>query len=109
MWRVRRPHSIDLELTNACNMTCPHCHRSVMQRSEGFMSERLFCKLIDEVARYRHCNLCMVGLGEPGLHPKLDTICRAPKEIFAVEKARRPRGRYTLRQNIRVLDRWPPH
>jgi hypothetical protein len=22
--------------------------------------------------------------------------------------ARRPRGRYTLRQNIRVLGRWPP-
>ena len=22
---------------------------------------------------------------------------------------RRPRGRYTLRQGIRVLERWPPH
>jgi len=22
--------------------------------------------------------------------------------------SRQPRGRYTLRQNIRVLDRWPP-
>ncbi len=30
------------------------------------------------------------------------------RAIFAAEKARRPRGRYTLRQNIRVLDRWPP-
>ena len=29
--------------------------------------------------------------------------------VFASEKKRRPRGRYTLRQNIRVLDRWPPH
>jgi hypothetical protein len=27
------------------------------------------------------------------------------RAIFAAEKARRPRGRYTLRQNIR----WPPH
>jgi hypothetical protein len=30
------------------------------------------------------------------------------REIFAAEKKRRPRGRYTLRQNIRVLERWPP-
>ena len=30
------------------------------------------------------------------------------RAIFAAWKARRPRGRYTLRQNNRVLDRWPP-
>jgi hypothetical protein len=31
------------------------------------------------------------------------------RAIFAAWKARRPRGRYLLRQTIRVLDRWPPH
>jgi hypothetical protein len=31
------------------------------------------------------------------------------RAIFAAEKKRRPRGRYTLRQGIRVLDRWPPN
>jgi hypothetical protein len=30
------------------------------------------------------------------------------RAIFAALKARRPHGRYTLRQNVRVLDRWPP-
>ena len=30
------------------------------------------------------------------------------RAIFAAWKARRPRGRCTLRQNIRVLERWPP-
>jgi len=30
------------------------------------------------------------------------------RTVFTAEKARRPRGCYTLRQNIRVLDRWPP-
>jgi hypothetical protein len=30
------------------------------------------------------------------------------KAIFTAEKSRRPHGRYTLRQGIRVLDRWPP-
>jgi hypothetical protein len=28
--------------------------------------------------------------------------------IFDTEKSRRPRGRYTVRQGIRVLRRWPP-
>ena len=99
MWRVRRPHQIDLELTNACNMTCPHCPRSVMQRSEGFMSERVFCKLIDEVARYRHCNLLMVGLGEPGLHPKLDTF---------MEYVKGKGLKVDLTTNGMVLQRFPP-
>jgi hypothetical protein len=31
------------------------------------------------------------------------------RATFAGWRARRPRGRYTPRQNIRVLDRWPPH
>jgi hypothetical protein len=34
---------------------------------------------------------------------------RRARAVFATEKKRRPRGRYLLRQNIRVLDRWPPH
>jgi hypothetical protein len=40
------------------------------------------------------------------LHASND-LSRA-REVFATEKKRRPRGRYTLRQNIRVLERWPP-
>lgn len=31
------------------------------------------------------------------------------RALFASEKKRRPRGRYTLRQNIRVLERWRPY
>jgi hypothetical protein len=30
------------------------------------------------------------------------------RAVFVAEKKRRPRGRCTLRQNIRVLERWPP-
>jgi hypothetical protein len=28
--------------------------------------------------------------------------------IFALWKERRPHGRYVLRQNVEVLERWPP-
>jgi hypothetical protein len=41
------------------------------------------------------------------LHASND-LARA-RAIFAAEKAWRPRGRYALRENIRVLDRWPPN
>jgi hypothetical protein len=41
------------------------------------------------------------------IHASNDLECA--RAIFASEKNRRPRGRYTLRQGIRVLERWPPH
>ena len=41
------------------------------------------------------------------LHASND-LTRA-RALFATEKKRRPRGRYTLRQGIRVLERWPPN
>ena len=40
------------------------------------------------------------------IHASNDLQCA--KAIFASERNRRPRGRYTLRQGIRVLERWPP-
>jgi hypothetical protein len=40
------------------------------------------------------------------LHASND-LTRA-RAMFAAGKKRRPCGRYTLRQGIRVLDRWPP-
>jgi hypothetical protein len=40
------------------------------------------------------------------LHASND-LSRA-QAVFASETNRRPRGRYTLRQGIRVLQRWPP-
>jgi MoaA/NifB/PqqE/SkfB family radical SAM enzyme len=62
---------VSLELTNACNMQCPHCGRSFMNRSEGFMEEDVFRKLVDELRTYRYAWIKICGLGEPGCHPKL--------------------------------------
>jgi pyruvate-formate lyase-activating enzyme len=70
--RVRRPHMVSLELTNSCNMRCPHCPRSYMQRSEGFMDAGVFCKLVDELQAYRYSYIKIVGLGEPGMHPEVE-------------------------------------
>ena len=40
------------------------------------------------------------------IHASNDLECA--RAIFVTEKNRRPRGCYTLRQGIRVLERWPP-
>ena len=44
------------------------------------------------------------------IHPKhgASNDLECARAIFASEKNRRPRGRYTLRQGLRVLERWPP-
>jgi hypothetical protein len=41
------------------------------------------------------------------LHASND-LSRA-QAVFASESKRKPRGRYTLRQGTRVLQRWPPN
>jgi hypothetical protein len=41
------------------------------------------------------------------IHASNDLECA--RAIFAREKNRRPRGSYSLRQGIRVLERWPPY
>ncbi|MHA1989298.1 MAG: hypothetical protein ACW98D_21980, partial [Promethearchaeota archaeon] len=36
------PNSLDIELTNRCNLTCPKCPRSNMNRLHGDMPIELF-------------------------------------------------------------------
>jgi hypothetical protein len=47
------------------------------------------------------------GLHVAALRHASNDLSRA-QTVFAAESRRRPRGRYTLRQGIRVLQRWPP-
>ncbi len=68
------PHVVDLELTNDCNMSCPHCLRNSMRRPVGYMDFDLATKIIDEISSYAYCFLRFVGLGEPALHPRMSDI-----------------------------------
>jgi MoaA/NifB/PqqE/SkfB family radical SAM enzyme len=66
-------------LTNDCNLSCPHCPRSVMVRPVSYISHGLFIKIIDEIVRHPNCYLRLVGLGEPALHPQVREILSAIK------------------------------
>ena len=70
MPRISRPHIVEVELTNECNLGCVHCHRTLlMEREVGFMDVDVFKKVIDEMADYPVAFLRIVGQGEPTLHP----------------------------------------
>ncbi len=69
--KIKVPYTIELELTNHCNMVCIHCHRKKMSRQLGFMDFSLFKKIIDEISDYPIGFIRIVGQGESSLHPDL--------------------------------------
>jgi pyruvate-formate lyase-activating enzyme len=72
--KIRFPYTVELELTNHCNMSCIHCHRKKMSRPLGYMDIDLFKKIIDEICTFPISFLRIVGQGESSLHPQLKTM-----------------------------------
>jgi radical SAM protein with 4Fe4S-binding SPASM domain len=64
------PVSINMELTNNCNLNCPQCSSGSgrMLRSKGFMNIDLFKKVMQELGPYLY-NVNLYFQGEPMLHP----------------------------------------
>jgi radical SAM protein with 4Fe4S-binding SPASM domain len=64
------PASVSIELTNNCNLHCPHClsGSGQMTRKRGFMDIELFNKVIKELRPYLY-NINLYFQGEPMLHP----------------------------------------
>ena len=68
------PKTINIELTNMCNLRCPVCPTHfAMTRERGFMDFELFKSIIDE---FKNVNLkpgiIMIFAGEPLLHKNVD-------------------------------------
>lgn len=64
------PLTVSTELTNNCNLHCPHClsGAGLTSRKRGFMEVDLFNKVMKELSPYLyHINLYFQG--EPMLHP----------------------------------------
>jgi len=65
----RAPQFVHLELTNDCNLACPHCARNFENREIGYMDVHLFERIVEEISSYPSCFLRIGGLGEPAMHP----------------------------------------
>ena len=69
------PNSLDIELTNRCNLKCPGCPRGDMNRPPGDISFDLFKKIID--ASYPYIYFAWLHLfGEPLLNKNVIKMIR---------------------------------
>lgn len=66
------PATIGVELTNACQLRCPHCdaQHPAIRGKAGYMSEQTFALLLAQLRALRLRNLRVIGGGEPLLHPQ---------------------------------------
>lgn len=71
--------TIQIELTNACRMSCSNCTRFCGHMKPWFLSEEDFKQAVDSMVGYPK----MTGFmgGEPLLHPRFEEFCE-----YAVEK-----------------------
>lgn len=71
------PITIEIELTNHCNLNCVMCPRESQKATLGYMDQTLINSILDETLQYSPVSYCLHGLGEPLLHPALlDTVTR---------------------------------
>lgn len=78
------PKRITVELTSLCNLSCTFCPRECITKN-GMMSEKLYKKIIDEMARHLPVTLVPFFRGESLLHPKCMDFLR-----YAVQKGIKP-------------------
>ena len=67
-----KPQLVIIEVTNSCNLCCPHCPNKSMQRKKGLMKLSVYKKIINECVALGVDEVCITG-GEPTLHPSLLT------------------------------------
>src|SRR5687767_10594638 len=74
-----KPAHMKIELTNFCNLACPMCPHSQMQREVGYMRPELFRRVIDQSTPeiefvYLH------HLGESLFHGRIGDFIRYARE-----------------------------
>lgn len=79
------PVSISAELTNNCNLHCPHCSSGsgLMGRKRGFMDIELFKKVMKELNPYLY-NVNLYFQGEPMLHPQFFSFVANCRKLHSV-------------------------
>lgn len=70
------PHHLFIETTNACNLKCRMCVRSMTPLKIGAMKFELFKKILDESAEYGSRNFCLHLFGDPLLSPDIIKIIK---------------------------------
>ena len=79
--------TIQIEVTNACNLACSNCTRFVGHHPKPYyMDLDVVRAAIESLDGFQNC----IGLmgGEPTIHPQFSDICRMFKEMIPDAKRR---------------------
>ena len=68
------PKRVEIELSNSCNLHCIYCPRSYLDNPGGFISEKLFRKVIDEISPFPGTIVVLHRRGESLLHPGFNSL-----------------------------------
>lgn len=68
------PKRVEIELSNSCNLHCTYCPRNYLDNPGGFIDEKLFRKVIDEITPFPDTILVLHRRGESLLHPKFNIL-----------------------------------
>lgn len=83
------PIHLDIETTNACNLKCPMCPRTIQDLGKtgkvGYMDFEFYKSLIDQGMENGLCSVKLNYLGEPLIHPDLVKQVRYAKEKGVIE------------------------
>lgn len=74
------PPYVTIEVTNACNLACSHCWRSLMTRPIGYIDPAWLKEVIRSVDRIQPAILKIGGTGELSLHPALRDVMNCLSE-----------------------------
>jgi MoaA/NifB/PqqE/SkfB family radical SAM enzyme len=74
------PATLDIELTNNCNLSCVMCSRQLMKRKIGYMDLALLNRIIEEARKYPIKSIGLHLFGEPLMHADLIKMIHAIKD-----------------------------
>lgn len=80
MEKLNFPNRVTVELTNDCNVSCVFCNRQKISMDIGYIEDKLFYKIIDEMARHLPVKLVPFFRGEPLMHPQLIPFIKYAKQ-----------------------------
>ncbi|HWR67424.1 MAG TPA: radical SAM protein [Desulfomonilia bacterium] len=74
------PVSVNLDLTTACNFSCPHCVDSRLLNTGDYLDLETIKKSIDTLQKNGLRSVILIGGGEPTIHKNFENIVRFSKD-----------------------------
>ncbi len=95
--KQEQPFSVTFELTEGCNLSCPMCAVSAIQKKQGvgmkYMDKKVLVSAMEQIRELGWTSRMGFAMrGEPSLHPQMN-------EMIAIVREHRPRVHMTMLTN----------